>query len=49
MGKSERHCRKKEDETGEEGDFLVHVYIQYHKGKKSREPIYSVIANIPGS
>jgi len=41
---------KKEDETGEEGDFLVHMYnIQYHKGKKSREPVYSVIANIPGS
>jgi len=31
-----RHCRKKEDETGREGDFLVHIMyiIQYHKGKR---------------
>lgn len=44
-----RDIVEKKDETGEEGDFLVHVCIQYHKGIKSREPVYSVIANIPGS
>lgn len=50
MRKSERHCKKKEDETDGEGDTLVHnMYIQYHKGIKRREPVYGAIANIPGS
>jgi len=35
MRKSET-LYKKEDETGGEGDFLVHIMyiIQYHKGKR---------------
>jgi hypothetical protein len=31
------------------GDILVNMYIKYHKGIKRREPVYGVIANIPGS